>query len=124
MHALRLTVPQPWPPVGTVFHRAGQTGETPRTSSGAKPDPFVCHTGTPAEFIGRNEGNGPPPRRFPRIAGGRPFSADPFDEGLRPSRTESADPASLPRLAVYPRPDVEIIDRAQVVRKKHLAFSI
>ncbi|AOF90767.1 hypothetical protein BSY16_3348 [Sinorhizobium sp. RAC02] len=29
MHALRLTAPQPWLPVGTVFHRAGRTGVNP-----------------------------------------------------------------------------------------------
>jgi hypothetical protein len=41
-------------------------------------------------------------RRFPRVAGGRPFSAGPLGDGLRPSLAKSADPASPRRLAVYP----------------------
>jgi hypothetical protein len=61
MHALRLTLPQPWLPIGTVFHRAGQTGGNPSDVTRAKPDPFVCPTGTPAEFIRGNGRPGPTP---------------------------------------------------------------
>jgi len=39
------------------------------------------------------------------VAGGRPFSADPDDEGSRRSFTTSAGPASPGRLLVYPRRD-------------------
>ena len=48
-------------------------------------------------------------RRFPRVAGGRPFSASPVREVLRRSLKPRADPASLQRLAVYPRRDGGIV---------------
>ncbi len=75
----------------------------------ARIHPFVCRTGTPAEFIRESGRTGPTPRRIPRIAGGRPFSADPVHEVARPFLTPRADPASPSRLTVYPRRDGGIV---------------
>jgi len=49
------------------------------------------------------------PHRFPRVAGGGPFSAGPVREVLRLPLPPRADPASLQRLAVYPRRDGGIV---------------
>jgi len=49
------------------------------------------------------------PCRFPRVAGGRPFSASPVREVPRLPLPPRADPASLQRLAVYPWRDGEIV---------------
>jgi hypothetical protein len=80
----------------------GKPGETPRTSPAPNPIPLCAPQARPPNLSGEMAGPVRHPRQIPRIAGGRPFSADPCDEGARPSRTASADPAWLPRLAAYP----------------------
>nr|CAI0335693.1 hypothetical protein SHINE37_10650 [Rhizobiaceae bacterium] len=103
MHALRVTVPQPRLPVGTVFHCAMRAGKPPDAAWCSRH--VVCHTGTPGDVIGAKRRSGPTPRHFPRFAGGRPFSARPVRQGVRRPLTPRADPASPQRLAVYPRRD-------------------
>ncbi len=44
-----------------------------------------------------------PDNRLSAVPGGKPFSADPEHEALRLPLATRADPASLPRLAAYPR---------------------
>jgi len=82
-----------------VFDPAARWKVDARTlASQGKHTPFLGYElsgQVPATILAR-------PRRFPRIAGGRPFSADPVREVPRPPLTPRADPASLPRLAVYP----------------------
>jgi hypothetical protein len=80
----------------------GKPGETPRTSPAPNPIPLCAPQARPPNLSGEMAGPVRHPRQIPRIAGGRPFSADPCDEGARPSRITSADPARLPRLAAYP----------------------
>ncbi len=60
----------------------------------------VCRTDTPG-FSGETTGSVRHPV-IPLVTGRRPFSAGPSGTGPRPSRTRSADPALLPRLAAYP----------------------
>ncbi len=95
-------------PSSTCAVRAGPD-KGPRTPHGPSRHP-VCRTGTPGAPFG-DEAAGPVrhPRRFPRVAGGRPFSADPDRGALRPFPTARADPASPQRLAVYPRRDGWIV---------------
>ncbi|KGD87474.1 hypothetical protein JL39_24810 [Rhizobium sp. YS-1r] len=65
---------------------------------------------TPGALFGHQKRKaGPQPFRFPRVAGGRPFSADPDDEVLRLTLTARASPASPERLPVYPMRDGEIV---------------
>ena len=109
MHALRLTMPQPWLPVGTVFHRAGRTGAFPAGAARRQTRPPCVPHRHARRLYQEKRRAGPPPRRFPRIARGRPFSADPVREVSRPPLTPRADPASPQRLAVYPRRDGGIV---------------
>ena len=51
----------------------------------------------------KRRGSGPKPRASPRVAGGRPFSANPEDGDLRRFSTTGAGPTSPARLPVYPR---------------------
>ena len=78
--------------------------EDPATPSSSTP--LCAAQARPARSFGhQKQVAGPKPSRFPRLAGGRPFSADPDDEGSRRPFTTSAGPASPGRLLVYPQRD-------------------
>jgi hypothetical protein len=75
------------------------TRHCPATLCASQARPALCgDTGRG----GRSDAVSPAP-----VAGGRPFSADPGREVLRPSSTPGADPASPQRLAVYPMTERE-----------------
>jgi len=63
----------------------------------------VCRTGTPGALFRASEAERRSRLlRFPRVAGGEPFSANPDDEVLRLTLTTRAGSASPGRLPVYP----------------------
>ena len=69
MHALRLTVPQPWLPVGAVFHRAGRTGAKPlRRRPTPNPIPLCAAQARPPSLSGDTKG----PARRPAVSPGSP----------------------------------------------------
>src|SRR5690606_20297865 len=84
-----------------------------RTSNPATPfpsTPMCAAQARPARSFGlQKQVAGPKPSRFPRVAGGRPFSANPDDGDLRRFSITSAGPASPARLPVYPWRNGEII---------------
>jgi hypothetical protein len=73
----------------------------------ARSSPLVCRTG--ASGAPQSDRIGPISSRFPRVAGGRPLSAGSVHRILRLYPAPCADPASLQRLAVYPRWDGTIV---------------
>jgi hypothetical protein len=88
-------------PLPPGFRRFGRTGMTPGETIGQ--GHHVCRTGTSGAPFGHQKRVASRNlSRFPRVAGGRPFSADPDDEALRLLFTTSAGPASSARLPMYP----------------------
>ena len=66
--------------------------------------PLCAAQARPARSFGLQEtGAGPKTRASPRVAGGRPFSANPVHEVLRLPLMPRAGPTSPARLPVYPR---------------------
>ena len=96
-----------YPPVSRVPGLSPRASRRTRRSGDTIPSTPLCAAqARPARSFGhQKQVAGPKPSRFPRLAGGRPFSADPDDEGSRRPSTTGAGPASPGRLPVYPRRD-------------------
>ncbi|CCF21658.1 protein of unknown function [Pseudorhizobium banfieldiae] len=91
----------PGPGVSSGLRVGPEDPATPSPST-----PLCAAQARPARTFGhQKQVAGPKPSRFPRVAGGRPFSADPDGEGARRPSTTSAGPTSPGRLLVYPRRD-------------------
>ncbi len=71
--------------------------------------PCVPHRHARRACWNENGQKHPMSRHFPRVAGGRPISANPFRKDLRRLFPPSAGPASPARLPVYPLRDERII---------------
>ena len=97
---IRHRAPWRWRTEGFAF-RAVSSRRTMPTHPPDRP-PCVPHRHARRAVRGMKRKARSDARRFPRVAGGRPFSAGPLGDGLRPSLAKSADPASPRRLAVYP----------------------
>ncbi len=94
------------------------TGKHPPDARGASV--HLCATqARPVKALSKRRSDAP---RL-SLSGGRPFSADPVREVLRPSFMPRADPASPQRLAVYPRAGWEDCRRGFSARGFRADFS-